>query len=292
MNFPAHLLLPLASSVGYVVAVLLVKRSAFYGVGLWRTTFVANIATGICFAPLWLLGGPGQPATMLWQPALVGALFFSGQVCTFWAINGDVSVATPVLGLKILMVALLSSVLLADPVPLKWWIAAGLSTGAIVLLNGGGGKGGRKVGMTVLAATLAAASFAFSDVLIQKWSPVWGVGRFLPLLFWALSLFAFALIPFFRAPLREIPRPAWNWLLPGAVALALQAAGMTYAVAAYGDVTAMNVVYSSRGLWSVVAVWLIGHWFRNEEQHLGAAVLRRRLAGALLMLGAIGLVMI
>ncbi len=292
MSFPAHLLLPLASSVGYVVAVLLVKRSAFFGVGLWRTTFVANVATGCCLAPLWLLGGPGQPATMLWQPAVVGALFFSGQVCTFWAINGDVSVATPVLGLKILMVALLSSVLLADPVPLKWWVAAALSTGAIALLNGGGRGGRRKVGTTVMAASLAAASFALSDVLIQKWAPAWGAGRFLPLLFWALALFSLGLIPFFRAPLREISRPAWNWLLPGALVLALQAASMTYAVAVFGEATAVNVVYSSRGLWSVVAVWLIGHWFRNEEQHLGAAVLRRRLGGALLMLAAIGLVVI
>jgi len=292
MSFPAHLLLPLASSVGYVVAVLLVKRSAFFGVGLWRTTFVANVATGLCFAPLWLLGGTGQPATMLWQPAVVGALFFAGQVCTFWAINGDVSVATPVLGLKILMVALLSSVLLADPVPLKWWVAAALSTGAIALLNGGGQSGRRKVGTTVMAASLAAASFALSDVLIQKWAPAWGAGRFLPLLFWALALFSLGLIPFFRAPLREISRPAWNWLLPGALVLALQAASMTYAVAVFGEATAMNVVYSSRGLWSVVAVWLIGHWFRNEEQHLGAVVLRRRLGGALLMLAAIGLVMV
>jgi len=291
MNVPAHLLWPLASSIGYVVAVLLVKRSAFFGVGLWRTTFVANLASGLCFAPLWLLGGPGQPAALLWQPALVGALFFAGQVCTFWAINGDVSVATPVLGLKILMVALLSTVLLADPVPLKWWLAAGLSTGAIVLLNGGAQAAHRKVGRTVLAASLAAASFALSDVLIQKWSPAWGAGRFLPLLFWALALYSFVLIPFFRAPLWQISRAGWQWLLPGAIVLSVQAAGMTYAVAVHGDATAMNVVYSSRGLWSVVAVWLIGHWFRNEEQHLGGAVLRRRFAGALLMLAAIGLVM-
>jgi len=44
-------------------------------------------------------------------------------------------------------------------------------------------------------------------------------------------------------------------------------------------------------LWSVLAVWWVGHWFRNEEQALGAAVLRSRLAGAGLMLAAIALVM-
>lgn len=292
MQFPSHLFLPLASSFGYVVAVLLVKRSAFYGVGLWRTTFVANMAIGLCFGTLWLLGGPGQPMSELWQPAMVGVLFFAGQICTFWAIDGDVSVATPVLGLKIILVALFSSVLLTEVVPLKWWIAAALSTGAIGLLNGGGGGQHRRVGMTVFAAALAAACFALSDVLVQKWAPVWGVGRFLPLMFWSLGLMSFGLIPFFRSPLWTIPRTAWNWLLPGALVLAVQAAGMAYAVAVYGDATAANIVYASRGLWSVMAVWLIGHWFRNEEQHLGRAVLRRRLIGALLMLAAIGLVMV
>jgi hypothetical protein len=58
----------------------------------------------------------------------------------------------------------------------------------------------------------------------------------------------------------------------------------------FHDATAANVLYSSRGLWSVVAVWAIGHWFSNREQHLGAAVLRWRLAGALLMLVAVVLV--
>jgi hypothetical protein len=40
----------------------------------------------------------------------------------------------------------------------------------------------------------------------------------------------------------------------------------------------------------VLLVWMIGHWFMNQEQHLGAKVLRWRLLGAALMLSAIVLV--
>jgi len=58
----------------------------------------------------------------------------------------------------------------------------------------------------------------------------------------------------------------------------------------FGDATAMNVVYSARGVWSVAAVWLIGHWFANTEAQLGGGVFRGRLAGALLMTSAIVLV--
>lgn len=293
MHFPVHLLIPLASSFGYVAAVLLLKRASAWGVGLWRTTFVSNLAMGVCFAPLWWLGGPGQDAAQLWQPALAGALFIVGQVATFVAIEGDVSVATPVLGLKILFVALFSTVLLADAVPLRWWFAAAFSSAAIVLLNRGTAGGAhRRIGRTVLAATGAAAAFALTDVLVQKWAPDWGAGRFVPFMFWAVAAFSFAMIPFFRAPLRAVPAAAWRWLGPGAIVLAFQAAGMAVTLAVFGEATAVNIVYSSRGLWSVVAVWLIGHWFHNEEQHLGAGVLRGRLSGAVLMLAAVLLVML
>jgi drug/metabolite transporter (DMT)-like permease len=291
MHFPAHLFFPLASSVGYVFAVLLLKRTAHWGVGVWRTTFVSNLAMGLVFAMLWPLGGTGQPASMLWQPLVGGLLFVIGQVFTFLALNyGDVSVATPVLGLKIVLVALSSVLLLPQPVPVLWWVAAGLSSLAVLLLSRGESRPRHAIGRTVVSAGLAAGSFAMADVLVQKWAPAWGVGRFLPLMFGSVALLSFALIPFFSASLRAVPKAAWGWLAGGSVLLAMQAAGMAYALGVFGDATAVNIVYSARGLWSVAAVWLIGHWFANEEQRLGPAVLRSRLAGAGLMLAAIALV--
>ena len=293
MSPSLHLLLPLAASIAYVFAMLAFKRSGDWGVGVWRTAFVSNVAIGFAFAPFWLLGGHARPATLLWQPLLVALLFLSGQIFSFLSLHyGDVSVGTPVMGLKIVLVALGSALLLPDPVPLKWWIAAALSTLAIILLSRGESRPRHAVGRTVLAAALAAASFALFDVLIQKWSPAWGVGRFLPLTCGTVALLSFGFIPFFNAPLRAIPRPAWRWLAGGSLLLALQSALFVYSVGAFGDATAMNIVYSSRGLWSVVAVWLIGHWFANEEQTLAPAILRSRLAGAVLILAAITLVVL
>jgi drug/metabolite transporter (DMT)-like permease len=293
MHFPAHLFFPLASSFGYVLAVLLLKRSADWGVGVWRTTFISNMAMGLVFAPLFLLGGEGQPVTMLWQPVIAGLLFFVGQIFTFLALHhGDVSVATPVLGLKIVLVAFCSVLMLPEPVPVKWWIAAGLSTVAIMLLSRGDARPKHAVGRTVLTAALAAASFAMADVLVQKWVPAWGAGKFLPPMFGALALLSVGLVPFFSAPLRAVPGAAWRWLVPGTLVLAVQSASMAYVLGVFGDATAVNIVYSVRGLWSVVAVWLVGHWFANEEQRLAPAVLRCRLIGAGLMLAAISLVVI
>ena len=293
MHFPLHLFFPLASSLGYVVAVLLLKRSAHWGVGIWRTAFVSNLIMGLVFSVLLGLGGHDQPASLLWQPLLGSVLFLAGQIFTFQALQaGDVSVATPVLGVKIVLVALGSVAFLPDAVPLKWWIAAGLSTLAIVLLSRGETRPTHAVGRTVLTAALAAGCFAMTDVLVQKWAPAWGVGRFLPLMFGGVGVLSFGLIPFFRAPLFAIPRAAWGWLIGGSVILAVQAAGMAYTLGVFGDATAVNIVYAARGLWSVIAVWLVGHWFANEEQKLGPRVLRSRLAGAVLMLAAISLVVL
>jgi hypothetical protein len=41
-----------------------------------------------------------------------------------------------------------------------------------------------------------------------------------------------------------------------------------------------------------VAVWAIGHWFANREQHLGARVLVWRFLGAILLMAALLMVLV
>ena len=306
----ASVLMPLCSAFGYVVAVLLVKRSSAHGVGLWRTAFVSNLAMGLCFAPLWLLGGKDFAWPALWQPATGAALFFAGQVFTFMALGGDVSLATPVLGLKILFVAVASSALVAEPVRPAWWIAAALATAAIALLQSAPASAGPAPALagsgtnapppsaaqhprrTIVCAALAAACFAVSDVLVQRFTPAWGAGRFLPCMFGLVAVFSVGLIPFFSAPLRSLPAPAWRWLAPGAVLLALQAASMAWTLGTHGRATVANILYSTRGLWSVLAVGLLGAWLGTAgERGLPRAIFRRRLWGAGLMFAAVALVL-
>jgi len=297
-------LLPLGSALGYVVAVLLVKRAAAQGVGLWRTAFVSNLAMGLCFAPLWSLGGVPGEAAQWWQPGVCAALFFLGQALTFSALAGDVSLATPVMGLKILFVAAASSVLLEETVLPAWWLAAILSSAAVGLLQTGPRGAaesvsphalarGQSAGRTIILAALASLVFAVFEVLLQRFTLAWGAGRFLPITFGLVALFSFGLIPFFHAPLRSVPRATWRWLAPGAWLLALQAAGMAYTLGTHGRATVANILYSTRGLWSVLAVGFLGFWLgTGGEQKLPKSVLRRRLAGSGLMLVAVALVLI
>ena len=290
----ATTLYPLLAALLYAFGALLLKRSSDLGVGLWRTTFVANIIVASLFSLLWLLGGPPVERELLWQPGVIALCLFVGQLSQFLALEkGDVSVAVPVFGLKVILVAFFTPMLIGEAVSLKLWAAALLSVLGITFLNRKDvGKPPRNLAITFIAGGIGAVAFAIFDVLVQKWGPSWGAGRLLPCIFWINALLSFGLIFRFSAPLSAIPGKAWSWLVGGCVLLGVQSITFVSTLAIYGKATSANIVYASRGLLSVVLVWMIGHWFMNAEQNLGATVLRWRLVGALLMMSAIVLVVL
>jgi drug/metabolite transporter (DMT)-like permease len=214
--------------------------------------------------------------------------------CATWSFDyGDVSVATPVLGIKILLVAVLVALWGGEALRWELWAAALLATLGIALLNRrGAARSHHRMGLTIVTAGGAAACYAVLDVLVQHWSPLWGLGRFLPLVLWISAGLSLGFIPRFRAPLAAIPWTTWRWLLGGTVIIGIQSAIFVSLVAAKGHAASINVVYSSRGLWSVLLVWWLGHWVHSREQHLERGVMVSRLTGATLMLVAIALVLI
>jgi drug/metabolite transporter (DMT)-like permease len=295
MSFSWHLLIPLACAFTYVLAALAFKRAAELGVGVWRTTFVANWTACLAFLPFWLAAGrPVVALELYWQPALAAAFFLLGQASIFLALkHGDVTVTTPVMGTKVLMVALFTVLFNAGDMPWRWWVGAGLSTLAVLLLHLGKGTGTpRMIGRTVLLAWLSASFYGLGDVFIQKWAPAWGAAAFAPAMFGWVGVYSLALIPFFSAPLSRMTGSSWRWVGAGSLLMALNNAGIVLAIGIWGGATAVNIVYSARGLVSVVVVWAIGHWFHSQEQHLDPRVLRLRLVGGGLMLAAIVLVLV
>ncbi len=295
MTFSWHLLIPLACAFTYVLAALAFKRAAELGVGVWRTTFVANWTACLAFLPIWLAAGrPVVDLTLYWQPALAAGFFLLGQSCMFLALkHGDVTVTTPVMGTKVIMVALFTVLFSAGEMPLRWWIGAGLSAAAVLLLHlGKGVAASRPIGRTVLLAWLSASSYGLGDICIQKWAPGWGAAAFAPAMFGWVGIYSLALIPVFSAPLRTMSGPAWKWVGGGSVLMAVNNAGIVLAIGIWGGATAVNIVYSARGLVSVGVVWAIGHWFHSQEQHQEPGVMRNRLIGAGLMLVAIVLVLV
>jgi hypothetical protein len=55
---------------------------------------------------------------------------------------------------------------------------------------------------------------------------------------------------------------------------------------------AVNIVYNSRGIWSVLLVWFAGSWFGNVEREQGINVMLARLSGSAMLLIAIALTLL
>ena len=283
--------LMLVAAVIYAVGALLVKRASDLGVGVWRTAFVANITAALIFQPLLFFGGTIHPE-LWWQPVVAACCFVGGQWLTYMSLQyGDVSVATPELGIKIILVAVLVTTWSGQALSGSLWLAALLATAGIALLNKQSGKvAHHHVLGTVATAGLAAVAYATFDVLAQQWAPRWGIGRFLPITLGLAALLSLGFIPRFKEPLSALPRTTWLWLLAGTLTIGSQSMVFVTSVSYWGHAAPLNVLYSSRGLWTVVLVWLVGHWVQSREQQRGRQVLGWRLAGAALMLSAIVLV--
>lgn len=288
MRPPLATILPLVAALGYAFAALMLKRATERGAGPWRITFITNWIAAAVFSPWWL--APHLPFSWsnMFHAIICGIAFFVGQIFTFLALSrGDVSVATPVLGTKVIFVAIFGIAWAGEKLGPAMWLAAFLTAVATMLLGSGGGRHAQHFGRSLFYGFSAAASFALTDVLQQRWVANWGFGPFAATTFSTIAVLSLGLIPFFRAPMRELAPSSWRWAIGGGFTLSLQATAMAYSIATFHEVTTTNILYNTRGIWSVVLVWVIGHWFENVERQQGTRVMVRRLFAATLLLAAV-----
>lgn len=239
---PVHLLLPLFSSIVFVLAMMLVKRATSQGASPW---------TGTLFANLWLALLWGVPAVVQWkivppaawgQAAIIGGLFVLGQVFTYLAFQfGDVSVATPVFGVKVLIVALCGLLMAGEAIPPRIWIAACLATTGVGFVQFTGRilaapKAGTQSamasaahappvhdrrGLTIGMVLLSGVALSLFDILLQIWGTRWNSHEFLPAVFLATAGFSLVMLPWVDAPRKLQAKGILNWMLIGTFLMAL-----------------------------------------------------------------------
>jgi len=285
--------LPLLAAAVYALSALYLKQATMVGGGLWRITFLTTWGQALLFIPL-LFTGNGPLLETNWSHVILTALvFYIGQLCVFAGMRfGDVSVVTPVMGVKVLLVAALVVGITHEQLPSIWWVAAGLSAAAAVLLGGGSPSGGRSLLPGLCGGLGAALAFAGVDVLFQLWAAGPGVWRFSALVALCMGVLSLTLIPSLEGPVLQLSPAVLRAFIPGLLATLAQVLLMAYCVVKLKGATWANLLYSSRGVWSVLLVWKAGSFFGNNENEIGRAGMIRRLAGAALMLVAIALVLL
>jgi len=290
------LALPLLASLLYAVGSWGLKLGLRRGARPGIVTALSNLSMAGWSAPL-IFFFPGQPnASGFWGAILAGTALFLGRTCAIRALShGDLSHATPVLGTKTVFVAVLTSFFLDDPITPGLMAGAVLTSLAVTLLSitptplAKSWWPGKFDRATTLWALLAAFFFALTDIVVQKFARLLGVGWFQPLMFSTLAL----LTPLLFLP--KLPRPrSLHTLLPppsrlgtlaGSAVIGFQTSLVILVIGIFGHATATNVVYAARGLWAVLLEGAAGGGAAANDRR----ILILRLTGAALLLAAVAL---
>ena len=282
-----HLLLPLAASLLFVCGLLFLKRATLAGVNPWTVSLVANLWAATLFSGFWFMESDPVNYRLLWQPALVGLFFICGQMGTFFAItHGDVSIAAPLFGVKVLLVAILATLIGGVTLAPAIWVAATMATIGIALVQWTGSGKRKRIWYTIASAMGASTSFSVFDVLVQRFcsseAAAWTTGRFLPIMFWFVATYSSLFLIGFqwdKFGLRAVRRS----LLIGGFLIGMQAICIVFTLSAFGDAPRVNVVYSMRGIWGVVLAWGAALIWGGNEANLTRKTMFFRLGGALLI---------
>ncbi len=289
MQFPLYLIIPALSAVVYTVSSLLHKRGYDSGAGTLQTFHWANLIGIPFFLPMFFVQPEALPLNELWRPALTAGLIFLGSWSTFAAVKlGDVSMVTPILGTKVVFVALGNMAIAGQQLSTALWIASALATLGIMVIGKADWKPGRAGGMAILLCLGSAFFFGLTDVLIGMWAQSHGGMTFLACIPQFIGLFSLIAVSLSPQPLLRLAPTSRRWVISGGLLLAAQGMAMGVALAFFNDTTGVNILYSTRGLWSLILVWFAGAWFANRERgNAGRITMIYRLAGTMLIFAGV-----
>lgn len=229
-----------------------------------------------------------------WLPIVcVGACIIPAA----WLLNhalqeGDASTVVPLMGLKIPLTALLAYLFLGETATLGIWIAVACSALAVALFGAGrqlptqGGHGYRPFA-TIVFVVLSCLFYGISDVIAQ--STFDGVTP-LAMLLWSNILWAPVAVPMLVRPYYRQYRIATLdicLLVMRGVLLLGAVLGLYSAFRMAGGVILPNVIYGTRGLFALVAGYILGKTLRLPMERQSGFIYVLRLIGTVLLAGAV-----
>lgn len=285
---PIYLLLPLASAIVYALGSIVIKRALKEGATMDQSFHLTNFAVGLMFLPLLLFEKGEIDWAQAWMPVAMGAAFFTGTWLTFQGIRrGDVSLVTPIMGTKVVFVAIGVVLLTGQSPSPALWAAAILTAGGIFLMGVNDLKQGHHLVFTIAITLASAGMFGLCDVLVSWWSPGFGAPTFLATGSFSVAGFSFLMWLCQKCPTLHLPMGTRSWAWAGGFLIGLQAIGMGVGLSFFDDATGINVVYASRGLWVIVLVVVFGAWLGNSEHLDTGRGFLWRIAGTVILTVAI-----
>lgn len=287
------LLAAACQSLCYVFSRIFVTRGGNTSLGLFALSHAVMGVFALVLLPVCWTERALEVRAYFWP--LMGSVVFYllGQVCLFRAVRlTDASRVSPLLGLKILVLALITVLAFDQPLTHLQWVAVLASLAAAAGLNY---SGGGQVPLGASGAVLGACVFySFSDLsivaLTQALAPD---GGFRGILLGNALAYVFAgavgltLVAVNGSEHRR--RAQWRDALPVAATWFL---AMIFLFACFRMIGAVfgNIVQSTRGPVSILIGMAIAHGGHvHLEQRVGVWTLVRRLGAALLMCAAIAL---
>jgi len=222
-------------------------------------------------------------------PTMGAALFYmTGQAFLFIALfRVDASRISPLLSMKVFLLALLTLALGRGSLSLVQWGAVAMSMGAAWVLAGSGERiAWGSFGWVFLACSCYCGSDLSIRILVERLDHLDYTHAILlstSLTYIVCGLAGCALLPFLRRPTMDM----WLKATPFAVTWFV---AMIFLFACFGliDVVYGNIVQSTRGLISILfGAALAARGYERLEQKVDTGVLVRRIGAALLMTGAI-----
>jgi len=262
---------------------------------------LSHVWMGVLAAAAWpFLRSPDCPAfaTYVWPLLSAGAWYLAGQVGLFTALRWtDASRVSPLLGLKILMLAgiaaaglhsaALTRLVLLRPVNAPQWVAVAASVLAALILNQAGGR------IPVLGAVcilFTCVAYSFSDlsigVLVER---LRSLGELHGALYGCCVTYISTGLVGALLVLRRRPPALDKWRRAFPVALSWLAA-MSFLYISFKLVGVLfgNIMQSTRGLISIGLAVLMVRWnLLHLETRVERGVFWRRAAAAILMAAAI-----
>ncbi len=285
---PIYLLIPLGSAILYALGSVLVKRGLKEGVSMMQVFHLSNLVLGVVFLPLFFLETKDIDWSELWKPAVFTAIFLVATWLTFLGLKrGDVSLVTPLMGTKVVFVAVGITFLTGrDPGPALWLAAAMTATG-IFVMGLGDLKKGKHVIFTIFVTLSSAGCYGLYDVILSSWGADFGAAAFLSLSCLGVSFGTIVIWLFQGRPSLKVKPVAAKTVWIGVTLIALQSLGLGLALGYFNDATGINVVYASRGLWVIVIVITIGSYLGIQEHKQSGKGFIWRIIGTLILTSAI-----